>query len=150
MSQSLSELYIHLVFSTKGREPMLADAWRADLHAYLGGIMHGQGGLLLGAGSIADHIHLLVTLPRTVTVADLVQHLKTGSAKWIKSQGPAMEVFHWQAGYGAFSISPSHCLPLKRYLDNQADHHRQESFQDEYRRLLRKYGITIDEKHLWD
>jgi REP element-mobilizing transposase RayT len=150
MPQSLAKILVHVVFSTKGREPVLADAIRDELHGYIGGIIENQKGTLLKAGSVGDHIHLLLAHPRTSAPADLVQEIKTGSSKWIKTKSPELADFHWQSGYAVFSISPSHRPALEKYIENQAEHHRDVSFQEEYRRLLTKYGITFDERYVWD
>ena len=150
MPQSLARILVHLVFSTKHRQPLLADADRDELHAYIGGILANHHGTLLKAGSVADHIHLLLAHPRTCAPADLVMGIKTGSAKWLKSRADAYAGFQWQAGYGMFSISPSHRPAVEAYLARQAEHHRRVSFQDEFRRLLRKYGMKFDEKFVWD
>lgn len=150
MPQSLANILVHLVFSTKDRAPLLEDAWRDELHGYIGGIIRRCGGDLLAANSVADHIHLFFPLPRTITVADLVKEIKTGATKWIHDKFPRLGGFHWQAGYGAFSISPSHKPVVIRYIASQQEHHRKVSFQDEYRRLLEKYAIPYDERYVWD
>ncbi|NJM36865.1 MAG: IS200/IS605 family transposase [Akkermansiaceae bacterium] len=150
MSQSLAQIMLHLVFSTKDRKPMLNDEIRDELHAYIGGIITSLKGTLLKSGSASDHIHLLIAQSRTISVADLVQEIKTGSSKWIKTKGDQYRNFHWQGGYGIFSISPSHRDILEAYIANQAAHHRKETFQDEYRRLLAKYKIEFDERYVWD
>ncbi len=150
MPQSLAQILVHVVFSTKNREPLLDDAIRADLHAYVGGIVQNIGGALFQAGSVFDHIHLLLSHPRTLSPADLVGEIKTGSSKWIKTRGPAYRAFHWQNGYGIFSVSPSHRADVEKYLVNQAEHHRVVTFQEEYRKLLGKYGIEFDELYVWD
>ena len=150
MRQSLAQILAHLVFSTKNREPLLADDIRDELHAYSGGIVGNQKGTLLKAGSVADHIHLLIAMPRTCAPADLVQEIKTGTSKWLKSKGTQYADFHWQSGYGIFSISPAHRPVLEAYIANQTEHHRKVTFQDEYRRLLNKYGIEHDERYVWD
>jgi REP element-mobilizing transposase RayT len=138
------------VFSTKNRESLLADDIRDELHAYIGGIVENQKGTLLKAGSVGDHIHLLIVQPRTCSPAELVQDTKTGSSKWLKTKGSRYANFHWQSGYGVFSISPSHRRTLERYIENQAEHHRVVTFQEEYRRLLKKYEIPFDERYVWD
>ncbi len=143
MPQSLANILIHLVFSTKDRAPLIDDLWRDELHGYI-------GGNLLAANSVADHIHLFFPLPRTITVADLVKEIKTGATKWVHEKFPRLGGFHWQAGYGAFSISPSHKPAVLRYIAEQQEHHRKVSFQDEYRRLLEKYAIPYDERYVWD
>jgi putative transposase len=150
MPQSLASIQLHIVFSTKHRQPLLGDEIRDELHAYIGGIVARLHGALLRAGSVADHIHLLVAHPRTSSPADLIQELKTGSSKWLKTQSPIYQNFHWQSGYGMFSISPAHRAVLEDYIDQQKEHHRNVTFQDEYRRLLNKYGIEFDEKYVWD
>lgn len=150
MPQSLAQILVHLVFSTKHRAPWLDDDIRGELHAYLGGIAENQSGALLKAGSVTDHIHLLLALPRTGAPSDLVKALKTGSSKWLKSQDARYQDFHWQAGYGMFSISPSHRPALETYIANQAAHHRKISFQDEFRELLDKYGMQYDERFVWE
>ena len=150
MPQSLSNILVHLVFSTKDRTGWLADDWRDELHGYIGGIIRRCGGELLAAGSVEDHIHLLFPLPRTITVADLVKEIKSGSSRWIHDAPSRPKDFHWQAGYGAFSISPGHKEELIRYIANQREHHRVVLFQDEYRRFLAKYGIPHDERYVWD
>ncbi len=150
MPQSLAQILVHFVFSTKNREPSITDAVRDDLHAYIGGIIRELSGVLLTAGSVEDHIHLLAVHPRTASPAEVVEAVKTGSSKWIKATSPSFAEFHWQSGYGAFSISPSHRPALERYIAGQREHHRKITFQDEYRRLLKKYGIACDERYMWD
>lgn len=150
MPQSLAQILVHLVFSTKNREPLLDDSVHPELHAYLGGIVANHGGTLLKAGSVADHIHLLIAHPRTCSPADLVQEIKTGSSKWLKTRGPRYAAFHWQSGYGIFSVSPSHRAAVEDYLTRQPEHHKAVTFQDEYRRLLKKYAVAYDEKYVWD
>ena len=115
---------------------------------HIGGIIANLSGTLLKAGSVEDHIHLLVAHPRTASPAQLVEAIKTGSSKWMKNKGAAK--FHWQNGYGAFSISPSHRPALEKYLINQREHHRDTTFEDEYRTLLKKYGVAFDERYVWD
>ena len=150
MPQSLAKILVHLVFSTKNRKPWLVENLREDLHAYIGGIVQKLNGTLLIAGSVADHIHLLVAHPRTCTPSELIQQIKTGSSKWLKTKDAQFAAFHWQSGYGIFSISPSHRVELEAYIANQAEHHRKVTFQDEYRRLLKKYDLQFDENYLWD
>jgi REP element-mobilizing transposase RayT len=150
MPQSLANILVHLVFSTKDRAQWIADEWRDDLHGYIGGIIRRCGSDLLAAGSVEDHIHLLFPLPRTITVADLVKEIKTGSSRWIHDGPLRPKDFHWQAGYGVFSISPGHKTDVIRYIADQREHHRTFSFQEEFRRLLAKYEIPHDERYVWD
>ncbi len=150
MPQSLAQIYLHIVYSTKDRRPFLADLeLRERTHAYLAGICRNHDSPAIIIGGVQDHVHLLCRLGRTITIADLVRELKRDSSKWAKEQAPGLGLFQWQAGYGTFSVSPSHVEPLKRYIARQDDHHRRESFQDEFRRLLNKYGIEYDERYVW-
>jgi len=141
---------VHLVFSTKNREPLLEDGTRDELHAYIGGIIGNLGGTLLKAGSVANHILLLIAHPRTAAPSDLVQQIKPESSKWLKGQCSSCSNFHRQNGYGMFSISPNHRDALERYIDTQAEHHRTATFKDEYRRPLQKYHVEHDERYVWD
>ena len=150
MPQSLAQILVHLVFSTKNREALLADDIRDELHAYIGGIVENQKGTLLKTGSVSDHIHLLIAHPRTCAPSELMQEIKTGSSKWLKTKSAHYAQFHWQGGYGIFSVSPSHRPALENYIGNQAEHHREVTFQEEYRHLLQKYGIEYDEGYVWD
>ncbi|MEX2138603.1 MAG: IS200/IS605 family transposase [Pirellulales bacterium] len=151
MPQSLVQIYVHLVFSTKNRQPFLQDsAFRERLHAYLKGICDNQDSPSLRVGGTEDHVHILCRLSKTLDVSTLIRELKRDSSKWIKEENPRLGDFHWQRGYGAFSVSPSHVEVLKKYIANQIEHHRHESFQDEFRRLCKKYGIEIDERYVWD
>ncbi len=151
MPQSLVQIYVHLVFSTKNRAPFLRDpSFRERTHAYLVGICNNQGSPSLRVGGVDDHVHILCRLSKTLDVSALVRELKRDSSKWIKTQDPQLKDFQWQDGYGAFSVSPAHVEALVEYIANQVEHHRQESFQDEYRRLCMKYGVAIDERYVWD
>ena len=150
MAQSLSQILLHCVFSTKNRERNLTDDLRQPLHDYVGGILRNHKGFLLSAGSVEDHIHLFIAQPRTISVSDLVKEIKVSTSIWIKNQSPHTKNFQWQSGYGVFSISPSHENALRQYIQNQKEHHQTITFQDEYRQLLGKYGITYDEKYVWD
>jgi REP element-mobilizing transposase RayT len=149
--QSLSQLYIHIVFSTKSRRPFLQDPdLRSRTHAYLLGICKRQDCPSVATGGAVDHVHILCRLSKSVAVADLIRELKRSSSVWAKDEDPPLAEFHWQSGYGAFSVSPSHVEVLSRYIADQEEHHREESFQDEFRRLCGKYGVVLDEKFAWD
>jgi len=151
MSQSLSSVYLHIVFSTKDRFPFLADVGiRREAHALLGGIAKKFECPPLLVGGVGDHVHILLGLGRKVSQADLVKELKRGSSIWIKERFPEMQKFGWQAGYGVFSVSPSKLESVQRYIEKQEEHHRRKSFQDEFRSLLVKHGLSFDERYLWD
>ena len=151
MSQSLALIYLHIVFSTKQRRAFLQDkALRAELHAYLGGTCRNLDSPSLIVGGVEDHVHILCRLARTRTVAELLRELKRESSKWLKEKDAGLAEFHWQDGYGAFSISPGHVEILRAYIANQEEHHKKETFQDEFRRLLAKYAVEYDERYVWD
>jgi putative transposase len=151
MPQSLAQIYVHLVFSTKNRAPFLRDpVFRERVHAYLVGICKNHDCPSLRIGGVEDHVHILCRLSKTLDVSALIRELKRDSTKWIKEEYPRLADFHWQNGYGAFSVSPSHVDGLVEYIANQVEHHRHETFQDEFRRLCKKYGIEIDERYVWD
>src|SRR5262245_12061638 len=149
MPQSLAQIYVHIIYSTKHRTPFLQDVkLRGDLHAYLGGICRHHNSPAVIVGGTTDHVHLLCKLARTIAVADLLRELKRDSSKWIKEKSAALADFHWQDGYGVFSAGPDQLDALTAYIRNQEEHHRAESFQDEYRRFLKVHGIEFDERYV--
>ncbi|MCX5661987.1 MAG: IS200/IS605 family transposase [Planctomycetota bacterium] len=150
MPQSLARLYTHLVFSTKHREPTLPDSSREPLHRYLAVVLQDLHCPPILINSVEDHIHLLFDLGRTVAIATAVEKIKTSSSKWMKSDGPQNPDFAWQSGYAAFSVSVSMVDTVHAYIANQAVHHRTQSFQDEYRKLLEHHGVEFDEQYVWD
>ncbi len=150
MPQSLANVLIHLVFSTKNREPLIDPKVEQELYSYLVGICRTVGACVLKVGGIEDHIHMLITLPRTVAICKLVEEVKKSSSRWIKTKGPQFGQFSWQSGYGIFSISSSHKDAVAHYIACQRDHHHTHSFQDEYRRLLKRNDIEFDERYVWD
>jgi len=149
--QSLSAVYIHVVFSTKDRRALLCDKPRRDaLHAYLGGISKQLDCPPIRVGGIENHVHLLARFGRTLTQADWVKELKRVSNLWLQKQAPTYADFEWQAGYADFSVSHSNLDQVKKYIDEQEEHHRKSSFQDELRVLLRKHEMEWDERYVWD
>lgn len=146
MPQSLSAVYIHLVFSTKGRRPFLRDPTiSAAVHSYLAGISKQLGGAPIVAGGVEDHVHLLARMSRTLTQAEWVKELKRVSNLWIKRQYSIRD-FEWQGGYADFSVSVSNLDQVKTYIERQEQHHRKFDFQNELRSLLRKHDVGWDEK----
>jgi REP-associated tyrosine transposase len=151
MAQSLAQIYLHIVFSTKERRRYLKDpTLRQELHRYLGGTCRSLECPSLIVGGVDDHIHILCRLARTWSVSDLDRELKRESSKWLKTQSRELFDFHWQDGRGAFSVSPGHVEALRQYIARHEEHHKTESYQDEFRRLLEKYGIEYDERYVWD
>ena len=148
MAQSLLRIYIHAVFSTKGREPTILEEWRTELHSYIGGILNNRRCDLLTAGGVEDHMHLLFRLPATVTVADLIRDIKSNSSAWRHQAGD--HAFAWQNGYGAFSVGPTQVGDVIDYIGRQRQHHAKVSFRDEYLAFLNKYGVEYNEQYLWD
>jgi len=151
MPQSLTAVYLHLVFSTKNRVAYLRDTQlREEMHAYLGGVSNNLGVPALLIGGTDDHVHALCRLGRSITLADWVKELKRASSLWIKKRASDRHDFAWQSGYGMFSVSASNIEAVKTYIADQVVHHRKQTFQEEFRLLLKKHGITWDERYLWE
>jgi REP element-mobilizing transposase RayT len=150
MPQSLSNILTHLVFSTSHRDPKLNPEVREDLFPYFTGILRNIGCQTIQIGGVEDHVHILLNLSRTVTVADTVKALKGGTSGWIKDRWPRQKDFAWQAGYGIFSIGHSEVQSAVNYIATQQEHHQKVSYQDEYRELMTLAGIEIDERYVWD
>src|SRR5207237_7807987 len=131
-------------------EPFIKPAIESELHPYMAKIFRALKSPSLAIDGTTDHVHILFCLARVVKIADLVEEVKTGSSKWIKTKGPEFRNFHWQKGYGAFSIGQSNVPSLKRYIRHQKEHHKRITFQDEYRKFLKAYGIDYDEKYVWE
>jgi putative transposase len=151
MAQSLSAVYLHVVFSTKARIPHLADkGLRSELHAYLSGISRKLDCPTILTGGVEDHVHLLARHARTISQSDWIKELKRASSLWIKDHQPRLRDFAWQSGYGVFSVSISQLEKVEAYIANQEEHHRRQDFQDEFRAMLKKHHIDWDEKYVWD
>src|SRR5216684_1861324 len=149
MPQSLANVLLHVVFSTKNRAPYLKDpAIRNELNGYMVGALQGIECPSLIVRSVDDHLHCLVQLSRTVTIAKLIETMKVESSAWLKQQSPHLRDFYWQSGYGAYSVSQSNVGQVKSYVANQEEHHRHISFQDEFRALLERHGIEFDERYV--
>lgn len=151
MPQSLSAVFVHLIFSTKNRDPLLAPRNLAmDTHSYLAGISSRLGCHPVLINGVEDHVHLLVRLSRTVTQADLVKELKRASTLWLLEQTPETSAFSWQAGYGIFSVSVSNLDQVSAYISNQEEHHRKVTFQEELRLFLQRHELEWEEDYVWD
>lgn len=149
MAQTITQIYIHLVFSTKDRTPWIDRAVEPDLIAYLGGIARNLKSPLLSAGVADDHVHLLLSQAKTIALSDLVMHLKKDSSKWIKSVRADLQAFAWQDGYAGFSVSPPALPALKAYFAGQREHHARFDFKAELRKLCRQYDVELDEAVAW-
>jgi REP element-mobilizing transposase RayT len=148
--QSLSKVVLHIIFSTKNREPWLDPEVRPRMHAYLATICRDVGADFVRVGGVADHVHIITTLPRTVSQAQFIAQIKKTSSKWIKALDARYRSFLWQRGYGAFSVSPSQLDSALDYVNKQQEHHRTRTFQEEYRDFLLKHSIDFDERYVWD
>lgn len=151
MPQSLANVIIHIVYSTKDRKPYLRDAsLREEMHRQLGGASKTLECPPILVGGTEDHVHILARQARTITLADWVKELKRTTSLWIKQHDRCQGVFQWQAGYGAFSVSQSNVEQVIEYIKNQEDHHRRFDFKTEFRALLERHGIEYDEQYVWD
>jgi len=151
MAQSLARLWTHLIFSTKNRFPFLQDKeLRTNVHAYLAKMLREQHCETLVVNGIEDHVHALFALSRTQSIASVVKEIKRTSSGFVKELSPSLKKFHWQNGYGAFSVSQSNLDEALRYIQDQEEHHKRVTFQDEYRAFLKAYGIEYDERYVWD
>jgi putative transposase len=151
MPQSLAKVLLHTVFSTKHRAPFLRDKTvRSELHAYMASVLQALDCPAVIIGGVEDHVHILNLLSRTRTISQVLEEIKTSTSKWIKTKGASYQDFHWQNGYGVFSVSESKAPEVRHYIENQEEHHRTMTFQDEFRELCRRHGVPIDERYVWD
>ena len=151
MPQSLANVLVHIVFSTKDRIPFLREeTMRKQLHAELGGTSKTLNCPPTIVGGVSDHIHLLACQSRTITLSDWVKELKRVTSIWIKQQSPQFETFAWQAGYGAFSVSHSQLRNVVRYIQEQETHHQKTDFKTELRAFFNRHEMEYDERYVWD
>ena len=154
MSQSLAQMWIHIIFSTKNRYPFLIQPdLQLRVHNYINAICHKLQCNSIIVGGIADHVHILTHLHKNISLSQLVEKIKKSSSKWIKTIDTSdciLNKFYWQRGYAAFSVSQSKLEAVRLYIENQQKHHQKQSFQDELRKFLLQYDVKYDEKHIWD
>jgi REP element-mobilizing transposase RayT len=150
MPQSLHVLSVHIVFSTKERRPWLERDIRPRVWAYLSRILQSLECHAITVGGVDDHVHVLCNLTKKHAPMKVLEVLKKDSSKFVKTLDKRLADFHWQDGYGLFSVSPSHVEAVRKYILNQEEHHRTETFQEELLRILKKYGAVYDERYLWD
>jgi putative transposase len=148
MSQSYVQFYCHIVFHTKNNNKLIPDFIEKDLYAYIAGILKNCRSNPIKIGGISDHVHILCTLPKTMSISDLVEEIKKSSSKWIKTKGSSFNSFYWQDGYGAFSVSRSITYRVSNYIANQKIHHKVTTYIDEYKTLLKENGVEFDERYL--
>ena len=150
MASSLVKIDVHLIFHTKKSRTEMREDDLPRIFEYIGGIIKGVNGLPIAVGGRPDHIHILASLPKTMSLADFIRAIKADSSKWIKKLRDGYASFEWQEGYGAFSVSPSLIGKTVNYIREQEEHHRKRSFQEEYRLFLEAYGIQYDERYVFD
>ena len=150
MSQSLSKVYVHIIFSTKSRQNLIDANIEPSLYEYLGGICRGLECNPVKIGGHKNHVHILLLLSRKVAQMKLLEELKKQSSKWIKTKGLVYSNFYWQGGYGIFSINPTEIDKVIDYIQSQHEHHKHKSFQDEFKAFLKKYNVDYDERYIWD
>ncbi len=148
MSTTLTNLLIHIIFSTKERKPLISDQYRKRLYAYMGGIIRSEGAEPLAIGGTADHIHLVAKIKSSHALADLVRKIKANSSKWINENNLINDRFAWQNGYGGFSVSASQIEKVRSYIENQAQHHKKKTFKDELNEILAKHGVDYEPQYL--
>ena len=150
MGQSLVKNYIHITFSTKHRVPLIIQAIENELYSYIGGICKKMECYPVKIGGYTDHIHILCLLSKKIALMELLEEVKAHSSKWIKTKDSSLKKFYWQNGYGAFSVNPYEIEKVIEYIENQKEHHRKKTFQDEYRAFLKKYKVEFDERYIWE
>ena len=149
MAHSYISIYIHYIFSTKNRQKIIKPELEERLCPYMGGIAYENKMKALAIGGMEDHAHVFLSLPSTLSISKAIQLVKGGSSTWVSKTFPEFKDFQWQEGYGAFSISISHIDDTVNYIKNQKDHHKKQTFQEEYLAILKKNGIKYDEQYLW-
>lgn len=150
MPQSLYALNTHIVFSTKQRRPCLTEDVRPRVWAYMSRILQNIECKGITIGGVADHVHILCSLSKKHAPMKVLEMVKKDSSKFVKTLGRDLGGFHWQDGYGLFSVSATHVEAVRQYIQNQERHHRRVSFEDEFRRILKKNGVEFDERYVWD
>lgn len=150
MPQSLNLIILHIIFSTKNREPFIDETLKSELYPYLAKLCQDNESHAYRVGGFDDHVHLAVNFPRTLSVSKFLEEIKKRSSYWAKTKGARYQSFSWQKGYGCFSVGYRDLKLLVDYIDNQGEHHKKVTFQEEYRKFLTKYKIDFDERYVWD
>jgi REP element-mobilizing transposase RayT len=150
MPNTYTQIYIQIVFAVKGRQNLIAKENREELHKYITGIVQNRDQKMLSIFAMLDHIHLLVGIKPSIAISDLVRDIKAGSSKFINDSNWLNEKFNWQEGFGAFSYSKSQIDNVIKYILNQEEHHKKQSFKEEYIEFLQKFDIEYDEKYLFE
>jgi putative transposase len=149
MGHTYTNILTHVIFSTKDRLPYMTDDRRADVFAYIGGIVRELKGAALNVDGVADHVHVLVRLPAAMALAKAVEIMEANSSRWIHEHRVLHRTFAWQSGYAAFSVSESNVDAVAKYIGNQQEHHRRVTFQEELIALLERSHVHYDERYIW-
>jgi REP element-mobilizing transposase RayT len=149
MANTYTSLHYHVIFSTKNREPWLAPDIEQRVWSFIGGVARTHKMTALQVGGVEDHVHALVTAPPTIAPAQIAQYLKGDSSKWIHEAFSSLRSFGWQDGYGGFTVSKSNIPDVISYIQNQREHHRKKTFQEEYLEFLHRHGVEYDERYVW-
>lgn len=149
MSQSLSKLYIHAIYHVKNNECLIRPEDEKDLYSYIGGVLNLSKSIPIIINGTENHIHVLCIMSKNISLADLLEDIKGNSSRWIKTKGTYYRNFAWQGGYAGYSVSQSKVESVKKYIENQKNHHKQQSFKDEYIQFLKENGIDYNEDYLW-
>ena len=150
MPQSLAKIHLHIIFSTKNREPLIHADVEKELYAYMASIGNELKCFVSKINGTKDHVHIACCLSRTITIATLLEEVKRSSSKWIKTKGSAYKKFAWQTGYGAFSFGESQLQDVVRFINDQKEYHENKTYKEEFRELLEKYKVEYDERYVWD
>ncbi|MCL2155465.1 MAG: transposase [Leptospirales bacterium] len=149
MAQSLSKLYVHIVFHIKSSDVLILAEDEKELYAYIGGIIKANESFPIKINGTENHLHILATMSKNLSLAKFVEEIKRNSSRWIKSKGDYYKFFAWQNGYAGYSVSQSRVPSVEKYIENQKEHHKKETFKEEYVKFLREYNVDFDEKYLW-
>jgi len=152
MAQSLARVNLHIIFSTKERQPFIHPSIEKEMHGYLAGTCQNLKCIPFEVGGVEDHVHLLVSLSKVITISDLIEKIKVSSSKWIKAQDKQFRDFSWQKGYGVFSVDEPAFENVREYILRQREHHTTKDldFKSEFLKILKRYNVSYDEKYLWD
>ncbi|MBD3311677.1 MAG: IS200/IS605 family transposase [Candidatus Magasanikbacteria bacterium] len=149
MAQSLSKMFIHIIFHKKYNSPVILNETKNELFAYMGAILKDNESTPILINGVEDHVHILCVMSKNIALSKLIEEIKKNSSRWIKTKGKHYKNFAWQGGYGGFSVSSSLHEKTKKYIQNQEAHHKKMSYKEEYLLFLKEYGIEFDEKYLW-
>ena len=150
MANTYCKIYLHVVFSVRGRRNLIHKSWKDELHKYITGIVNGKEQKVYAIGGMEDHIHILLSIKPTIAVSDLIRDIKANSSKWINERGFAIGQFQWQEGFGAFSQAHAQLDSVIAYINNQEQHHKRKTFKEEYLEFLQNFNVDYDEKYLFD